>query len=98
MARAGLCLKVLAAKGEEGSVQADPVPPTANAVSSAKPKGVSHSNRKRASLRASWRQDPWEVKMTGSGGTQTWVPILFLPPATYVPPDAASGFLACDQN
>ena len=69
MARAGLCLKVLAAKGEEGSVQADPVPPTANAVSSAKPKGVSHSNRKRASLRASWRQDPGEVKMTGSEGT-----------------------------
>lgn len=24
--------------------------------------------------------------MAGSGGTQTWVPILFLPPATYAPP------------
>lgn len=58
MARAGLCLNVLSAKGEEGSIQADPVLPSANAGSSAKAKGVSRGSRKRASLGASWRQDP----------------------------------------
>lgn len=41
--------------------------------------------RRRLSSRASWRQDPEEMKMTSPGGTQTWLQTLSWPPSSYVP-------------